>query len=132
MPLRGTHNPDNRRIDWMGIARTLALQVLALLALAGAFIVYLDWASDITFEEFVGISEPSTANRHPARHPRRRESRPRCRAVRKPERAAAVLGDEAVSRPYWEIVWTTLFRDRVLATGSLVSLTSISSYSGKV
>jgi hypothetical protein len=61
MPLRGTHNPDNRRIDWRGIARTLALQVLALLALAGAFIVYLDWASDITFEEFVGISEPSAA-----------------------------------------------------------------------
>jgi hypothetical protein len=61
MPLRGTQNPDNRGIDWMGIARTLAFQVVALLALAGAFIVYLDWSSDITFEEFVGISQPSSA-----------------------------------------------------------------------
>ena len=55
MPLRGIHNPDNRRIDWTGIARTLALQVLAMLALAGAFIVYLDWASDVAFEEFIGV-----------------------------------------------------------------------------
>ena len=41
--------------------------VVALLALAGAFIVYLDWSSDITFEEFVGVSEPSTASA--ASHP---------------------------------------------------------------
>ncbi|GAC1624950.1 MAG: hypothetical protein NVS4B4_09080 [Bradyrhizobium sp.] len=62
MPLRGTQNPDNRGIDWMGIARTLVLQVVALLALAGAFIVYLDWSSDVTFEEFVDISRPSSAS----------------------------------------------------------------------
>ena len=65
MPLRGTPNPDNRGTDWMGIARTLVLQVVALLVLAGAFIVYLDWSSDITFEEFVGISEPSSASAAP-------------------------------------------------------------------
>jgi hypothetical protein len=67
MPLRGTQNPDNRGTDWKGIARTLVFQVLALLVLAGAFIVYLDWSSDITFEEFVGVSEPSTASA--ASHP---------------------------------------------------------------
>lgn len=70
MPLRGTPNPDYRGTDWLGITRTLALQVLALLALAGAFIVYLDWASDVAFEEFVGVrtrpaasaSQPPSAN----------------------------------------------------------------------
>ena len=65
MPLRGTRNPDNRRTDWLGIARTLTLQVLALLALAGAFIVYLDWSSNTALEEFVGASEPSAANPGP-------------------------------------------------------------------
>jgi hypothetical protein len=62
MPLRGTPSPDNRGTDWLGIARTLALQVLALLALAGAFIVYLDWASDVAFEEFVGVSTRPAAS----------------------------------------------------------------------
>ena len=62
MPLRGTQNPDNRGVDWRGIARTLALQVLALLALVGAFIVYLDWASGVAFEEFVGVSERPAAS----------------------------------------------------------------------
>jgi hypothetical protein len=65
MPLRGTQNPDNHGIDWLGIARTLALQVLALLALAGAFIVYLDWSSKTALEEFVGASEPSAAKPAP-------------------------------------------------------------------
>jgi hypothetical protein len=72
MPLRGTPNPDNRRIDWLRIARTLALQILTLLALAGAFIVYLDWASGVAFDEFVGVSEPpaaSLAARAPAANP---------------------------------------------------------------
>lgn len=71
MPLRGTENPDNSRTDWLGIARTLVLQIVALLALAGAFIVYLDWSSDITFEQFVGIREPSSASA--ASHPRSAE-----------------------------------------------------------
>jgi hypothetical protein len=56
MPLRGTQYPNNCGADWLGIARTLAFQVLALLALAGAFIAYLNWASDVAFDEFVGVS----------------------------------------------------------------------------
>jgi hypothetical protein len=62
MPLRGTPNPDNRGTDWLGIARTLALQILALLALVGVFIVYLDWTSGVAFDEFVGVGEQSAAS----------------------------------------------------------------------
>jgi hypothetical protein len=75
MPLRGTPSPDNRGTDWLGIARTLALQVLALLALAGAFIVYLDWASDVAFEEFIGVSTrpaASLASQPPSANPVKR------------------------------------------------------------
>ena len=75
MPLRGTPNPDYRGNDWPGVARTLAVQILALLALAGAFIVYLDWASDVAFEEFVGVSTrpaASLASQPPSANPVKR------------------------------------------------------------
>jgi hypothetical protein len=49
--------PDNRGIDWPAVVRILLLQVLVLLALAGAFIAYVNWSSERAFSEFVGASE---------------------------------------------------------------------------
>jgi hypothetical protein len=45
-------NPESRGIDWVAIERIFVLQVLALLALAGAFVGYVNWSSGIAFAEF--------------------------------------------------------------------------------
>ena len=57
-------SPDNqshqkRGTDWPAIARTLLVQVTVLLALAGAFIGYVNWSSDASFQEFIEASQPS-------------------------------------------------------------------------
>ena len=61
MPSPGNQSRDNRGSDWLAIARTFVFEVLVLLALAGAFIGYLNWSSNKVFEEFMSTSEPSTA-----------------------------------------------------------------------
>jgi hypothetical protein len=58
---------QNRGIDWPAIARTLLVQVTVLLALAGAFIGYVNWSSDASFQEFIEASQPSA--RVPAPRP---------------------------------------------------------------
>jgi hypothetical protein len=57
VPTLGDQGPGNRGIDWLGIARILILQVLVLLALAGAFIRYLDWSSDRAWTDFIAASQ---------------------------------------------------------------------------
>jgi hypothetical protein len=64
--------PDNqsrpsRGIDWLAIGRTLLVQVLVLLALAGAFVGYVNWSSDAVWAEFIEASKPSV--RDPAHRP---------------------------------------------------------------
>jgi hypothetical protein len=49
--------PQTRGMDWVAIERTLVLQVLVLLALAGAFIRYVNWSSEIAFAEFSAASK---------------------------------------------------------------------------
>ena len=53
------HQSTTPSTDWMGIARTLLMQVLVLLALAGAFIGYVNWSSEQALWEFIDASEPS-------------------------------------------------------------------------
>ena len=50
---------QNRGIDWRAIVRTLLVQVTVLLALAGAFVGYVSWSSNASWEEFLAASEPS-------------------------------------------------------------------------
>ena len=50
MPSPGNQSRDNRGSDWLGIARTFVVEVLVLLALAGAFVGYLNWSSNKDFE----------------------------------------------------------------------------------
>ena len=61
MPSPGNQSRDNRRSNWLGIAGTFVVEVLVLLALAGAFIGYVNWSSSKAFDEFMNASEPSTA-----------------------------------------------------------------------
>ena len=62
MPTLGNSGQPNRGIDWPAIARTLLVQVVVLLALSGAFIFYLNWSSDVAWQEFIEASEPSAAD----------------------------------------------------------------------
>jgi hypothetical protein len=59
MPSLGNQTPNNRRIDWPGIVRTLLVEVLVLLALAGAIVGYLNWSSDVAWTEFMAASKSS-------------------------------------------------------------------------
>ncbi len=61
MPSPRNPSRENRGLDWLGIARTVVLEVLVLLALAGVFIAYLSWSSRTAFEEFIKAGEPPVA-----------------------------------------------------------------------
>ena len=64
---RQENRQQNRGIDWPAIVRTLLVQILVLLALAGAFIGYVDWSSDVVWAEFIEVSKASV--REPAHRP---------------------------------------------------------------
>ena len=59
MPSLRSQSPENRGIDWLGIVRTLLLQVLVLLALSAAVIGYLKWSSDAAWSDFIAASKAS-------------------------------------------------------------------------
>lgn len=56
-----------RDIDRLEIVRILLVQVLVLLALSGAVVWYLNWSSDVAWNEFISASQPQTSglNHHP-------------------------------------------------------------------
>ena len=57
----------SRTIDWLGIVRILLVQVLVLLALAGAVVWYVNWSSEAAWQEFIGANKPALAG--PSRQP---------------------------------------------------------------
>ena len=59
MPLFRSQSPENRAIDWLGIIRTMLLQVLVLLALSAVVIGYLKWSSDAAWSDFIAASKAS-------------------------------------------------------------------------
>jgi hypothetical protein len=62
VPSLGNPRQANRGINWPAIARTLLVQVLVLLALSGAAMVYLNWSSDAAWQEFIEASTPSVSD----------------------------------------------------------------------
>jgi hypothetical protein len=59
MPLLRSQSPENRGIDWLGIVRTMLVQMLVLVALSVAVIGYLKWSSDAAWTEFIAASKAS-------------------------------------------------------------------------
>jgi hypothetical protein len=53
---------NNRRIDWPGIVRTLLVQILVLVALAGVIVAYLNWSSDTVWAEFRAASKSTVSD----------------------------------------------------------------------
>lgn len=72
MPSPGDQNSRNHGIDWPAVVRTLFVQVLVLLALAGAFVGYINWSSEVAWTEFIAASKASepvqTVNGHTLCH----------------------------------------------------------------
>ena len=67
MPSLDNHSPKHRGIDWPAILRTLVVQIIVLLALAGAVVGYLNWSSDVNVTEFMAASQSSAHG--PTQHP---------------------------------------------------------------
>ena len=67
MPSLHSQSPENRGTVWLGIVRTLLVQVVVLLALSGAVIGYLKWSSDAAWSDFIAASKASTLE--PMHHP---------------------------------------------------------------
>ena len=67
MPSIGNQSKMKREIFWLGIIRTLLVQVAVLIALAGAVVWYLNWSSDVAWNEFISASQPQASglNHHP-------------------------------------------------------------------
>jgi hypothetical protein len=50
-----------RGFDWPAIAKTLLVEIAVLVALAGAFVFYVNWSSQVAFEEFLNADQSSAA-----------------------------------------------------------------------
>jgi hypothetical protein len=57
VPSIGNHRRMKRDIGWLGIVRTVLVQVLVLLALAGVVVWYLDWSSEAAWNDFIGAGK---------------------------------------------------------------------------
>jgi flagellar basal body-associated protein FliL len=51
----------SRTIDRLGIVRILLVQVMVLLALVGAVVRWVNWSSEVAWEEFLSASRPALA-----------------------------------------------------------------------
>jgi hypothetical protein len=83
MPLRDTQSrPSRMGFDWPAIIKTLLVEIAVLVALAGGFVLYVNWSSEVAFEEFMNADKSSAAeagHRPPASIPVQSvKARPNC------------------------------------------------------
>jgi hypothetical protein len=62
VPSPAHQSPACHRSFWPAIVRTLLVEVLVLLALSGAIVVYLNWSSEAAWAEFKAANKPSAPN----------------------------------------------------------------------
>jgi hypothetical protein len=55
--------PDQvkRGFDWPAIVKTFLVEIVVLVALAGAFVGYVTWSSEVAMREFMDVGESSAA-----------------------------------------------------------------------
>ena len=58
MSSTGNQTKMNRYVDWLMVVRLMLVQVLVLVALAGAVVGYLNWSSDAAWQEFLSAHKP--------------------------------------------------------------------------
>jgi flagellar basal body-associated protein FliL len=67
MSSTGHQSKMNRYIDWLMIVRIMLVQVLVLVTLAGAVVWYVNWSSEVAWQEFLSANKPpvSSPNHQP-------------------------------------------------------------------
>jgi hypothetical protein len=50
-----------RGFDWPAIVKTLLVEIAVLVALAGALVFYVNWSSEVAFEQFMNADRSSAA-----------------------------------------------------------------------
>ena len=58
MSSTGHQSKLSRYIDWLMIVRIMLVQVLVLVALAGAVAWYVNWSSEAAWQEFLSANNP--------------------------------------------------------------------------
>jgi amino acid transporter len=58
MPSAADRSAAHRGNVWLGIVRILLIQVIVLVALSAAIVGYLNWSSEMAWQEFVAATEP--------------------------------------------------------------------------
>ena len=64
MPLRDKQSRQDQvspGFDWPAIIKTFLVEIAVLVALAGAFVGYVNWSSEVAFEEFMNADQSSAA-----------------------------------------------------------------------
>jgi hypothetical protein len=61
MPSMDHQSRMRRTVDRLGIVRILLVQVMVLLALAGAAVRYVNWSSEVALQEFLSAGRPALA-----------------------------------------------------------------------
>ncbi len=64
MPSMDDQSRLSRTIDRLGIVRILLVQVMVLLALAGAVVRWVNWSSEVAWQEFLSANRPALAGPH--------------------------------------------------------------------
>jgi hypothetical protein len=62
MPLLISQNQNVRGIRWHGVAATVVVELLVLLALGVAVVRYLEWSSETNQAEFMSATNPSASD----------------------------------------------------------------------
>jgi hypothetical protein len=62
MPLFDSQQQNYRSIRWRGIAATVVVELLFLIALAFVVVRYVEWSSDTAQAEFVGATKSSASD----------------------------------------------------------------------
>jgi hypothetical protein len=50
-----------RGFDWPAIVKTFLVEIAVLVVLAGAFVFYVNWSSEVAFEEFMNADQSAAA-----------------------------------------------------------------------
>ena len=99
-----------------------------MLALAGAVVWYVNWSSDVAWQEFISANKPPLSGPN---------HQPQSQAPVQTVKGKAVCAQESLSRKperadYSVTVWITLLTGRLATAGSFMSLISEASYSASV
>jgi hypothetical protein len=62
MPLLISQNQNVRGIRWRGIAATVVVELLVVLAVGVAVVRYLEWSSETNQAEFMSATNPSASD----------------------------------------------------------------------